>query len=114
MCRHGRTFLGPAQFHSRAGTRAASSTLFRLTNVNATTPGNPWFGYQVDLHSDLTSAYGINASGVIGASDPYGWRAGGIDPWGHFFSRAKTGQGSTGMGTWSPTMWTSAAETPPY
>ncbi len=92
----------------------ASSTLFRLTNVNATTPGNPWFGYQVDLHSDLTSAYGINASGVIGASDPYGWRAGGIDPWGHFFSRAKTGQGSTGMGTWSPTMWTSAAETPPY
>ncbi len=88
--------------------------LFRLTNVNATTPGNPSFGYKVDLHSDLTSAYGVNGSGVIGASDPYGWRAGGIDPWGHFFSRAKTGQGSTGMGTWSPTMWSSAGETPPY
>jgi hypothetical protein len=88
--------------------------LTRLSNVNATKAGMPQLGRMINTFaSNLNSGTGVNPSGNVGLVDPYGWRSGGFDPWGYFFARMDNSTGSTGMGAWSPTVW-SPSETPPF
>lgn len=112
--------VAPGQLIGYSGTTGASSDphlhfgLFRLSNTNGrTVAGQNSFGYHIPFRALLTNGYGFNAEAAPGAIDPYGWRAGDLDPMGYRWSYADSGVGVIGIGAWSPQMWISG-EVPPY
>lgn len=111
----------PGQLIGYVGTTGASWEphlhfgLIRLSNTNGRTmAAGEAFGYHVPFQVVLTNDHGYTLWARPGSIDPYGWRAGDIDPMAYRWSNAGSGYGNViGIGAWSPQMWKSA-EVPPY
>ena len=116
----------PGQLVGYLGTTGSSSGphvhfgLIRLTNTNGrkTGPKGEAFGYKVSFAPTTTavSDIGFTRGSAPGTIDPYGWRSpAGQDPMAYWWHNAATGFDSViGIGAWSPRMWSSTEETPPY
>ena len=95
---------------SRISTLASFAS---ATRTDARRPRGEAFGYHVPFQAVLSNDHGYTLWARPGSIDPYGWRAGSIDPMAYRWSNARSGYGNViGIGAWSPD-WKSA-KIPPY
>ncbi len=96
--------------------------IIRLTNTNGQRTGTQGeaFGYKVPFNT-VSYGMGYRAESMAGAVDPYGWRAPidgsaeSQDPMAHRWAQALSSFDNVrGIGAWSPNLWYSSEETPPY